>query len=52
MNIGNSIALIVSLIFSSILVRAIYRVFVKKKVPTMAYTPFDNAMDGGSKHDN
>ncbi|MFE3575909.1 MULTISPECIES: DUF3951 domain-containing protein [Lysinibacillus] len=52
MNIGNSVALIVSLIFSSILVRAIYRVFVKKKVPTMTYTPYDDAMDGGGKHDN
>ncbi|WP_460013517.1 DUF3951 domain-containing protein [Lysinibacillus sp. CTST325] len=52
MNIGNSVTLIVSLIFSSILVRTIYRVFVKKKVPTMSYTPYDDAMNGGGKHDN
>ncbi|MEB2298528.1 DUF3951 domain-containing protein [Lysinibacillus xylanilyticus] len=52
MNIGNSVALIVSLVFSSILVRAIYRVFVKKKTPTIIYTPYDDAVDGGGKHDN
>lgn len=49
MNIGNSVAFIVSLIFSSILVRAIYHIFVKMKVPIMPYIPYGDAMDGWRK---
>ncbi|MFJ7732837.1 DUF3951 domain-containing protein [Lysinibacillus sp. NPDC097231] len=41
-----------SVVFSSILIRTLYRFFVKKKVPTMTYTPFDDAMNGEMKNDN
>lgn len=49
MSIYSIILLLFVLLFLGIIVRAMYRFFVKKKVPTVSYTPYDDAMNGEKK---
>lgn len=49
MDIISMILIVISLLFLVILVRALVRFFVKKKVPTVSYTPYDDAMKGKKK---
>lgn len=49
MTILSIIMLIIGLLFSAVIFRALYRFFVKKKVPTVAYTPYDDTMKGEKK---
>lgn len=49
MSILSMIMMLIGLLFFSIIVRAMYRFFVKKKIPTVSYTPYDDAMKGEKK---
>ena len=45
MSIYSIVLLLVVLFFHGIMVRAMFRLFVKKKVPTVSYTPYDDGMN-------
>lgn len=49
MMILSIIMMLVSLFFIGVIIRAMYRFFVKKKIPTVTYTPYDNTMNGEKK---
>lgn len=49
MSILSMIMMLMGLLFFAVIVRAMYRFFVKKKVPTVSYTPYDDAMNGEKK---
>lgn len=49
MSIYSIILLLFVLLFFCIIVRAMVRLYVKKKVPTVSYTPYDDAMNGEKK---